>query len=288
MPSTDADPGPITPMEMMALIKARRRVIILTSFCLALLAGVWQLVTPKEYKSSVLVSIVSDDRSRLGGLSSIVSQLGPLASLAGAAGLGLTQKAEPVAVLKSHLLAQQFIVEHSLLDILYAHSTLRQTILRSLGLRKKPTLWKATEYFDEKIVRVTQDTKTGLITLSVTWRDPNLAATWANGLVQMANQHLREKAIAESQRHIDYLTDQASKTSLVELQHAVSGLIENEVKQSMMAKGNEQFALSVIDPAVVPEEPSTPGFFISLLAGAVTGFALSSFGVYVFASLTRR
>jgi hypothetical protein len=103
----------------------------------------------------------------------------------------------------------------------------------------------------------------------------------------MANQQLRDKAITESQRHIDYLTDQASKTSLVELRTAVGALIENEVKQSMLAKGNEQFALSIIDPAVAPEETSSPGFFISLLGGALAGFAISSFGIYVSASLRK-
>jgi uncharacterized protein involved in exopolysaccharide biosynthesis len=275
----------LTPMALLALLKAHRRGIIWTAVCLAVLAGAWQLVTPMEYKSAVLVSIASDDRSRLGGgLSSVVSQLGPLASLAGAAGLGMSQKAEPLAVLKSHFLAQQFIVENNIIDIFYTPTALRQRILQFFGLRKKPTLWKATEYFDQKIVRVTQDTKTGLITLSVTWRDPKVAAAWANGLIQMANRQLRDKAIAESQRHIDYLTDQASKTSLVELRTAVSALIENEVKQSMLAKGNDQFALSIIDPAVAPEEPSSPGLFMTLLGGALAGFALSSFSIYVFAS----
>jgi uncharacterized protein involved in exopolysaccharide biosynthesis len=288
MPTPDiSNHEALTPRQLLALLKARKRITIWTALCLALLAGAWQLVSPKEYKSAVLVSIVSDDRGRLGGLSSIVSQLGPLASLAGAAGLGMSQKAEPLAVLKSHFLAQQFIVENNIIETFYTPKVWRQRVLQSLGLRKKPTLWKATKYFDENIVRVTQDSKTGLITLSVTWRDPQLAATWANGLIQMANKQLRDKAITESQKHIDYLTDQATKTTLVELRTAVSALIENEVKQSMLAKGNEQFALAIIDPAVAPEEPSSPGFFISLLGGALAGFALSCFGIYVSASLRK-
>jgi len=49
------------------------------------------------------------------------------------------------------------------------------------------------------------DPKTGLVTLSITWNDPNIAAKWANGLVRMANDYLRDQAIEESERNIAYL-----------------------------------------------------------------------------------
>ena len=279
--------GPLTPLELIAILKARRRSILLVTVCVAALAGAWQIITPREYRASVLVSIASDDRGRLGALSSIASQLGPLASLAGAAGIGGAQKSEPLAVLKSRFLAQKFILENDVLQIMYTPTSVRQRFLQSLGLRKKPTIGKATDYFIKNISRVSQDAKTGLITLSVTWRDPKLASMWANGLIESTNRYLRDKAIAESQRHIEYLTDQAQKTSLVELRTAVSSLIENEVKQSMIAKGNDEFALLIIDPAVIPDEPSTPGLALCLLGGALAGFALSVFAIYLLANVRR-
>jgi uncharacterized protein involved in exopolysaccharide biosynthesis len=279
--------GPLTLLELIAILKARRRSILWVSVFVAALAGAWQIITPREYRASVLVSIASDDRGRLGALSSIASQLGPLASLAGAAGIGGPQKSEPLAVLKSRFLAQKFILENNVLEIFYTPTSVRQKFLQALGLRKKPTIGKATDYFIEKISRVALDAKTGLITLSVTWRDPKLAALWANGMIELTNRYLRDKAIAESQRHIEYLTDQALKTSLVDLRTAVSSLIENEVKQSMLARGNDEFALVIIDPAVIPDEPSSPGFALCLLAGALAGFALSVFAIYLLATVKR-
>jgi uncharacterized protein involved in exopolysaccharide biosynthesis len=274
-------------MEFAGILRRKRRTIMWTMICFSVVAGVWQRVFPKEYKASVLVSIAADDRSRLGGLSSIVSQLGPLASLAGAAGIGVPQKSEAMAVLKSHFLIQKFISENNLLPILYESATGLRKLLRSLSPHKEPTLWRASQYFEERIRHVSQDSKTGLITLNVTWRDPKIAAMWANGLIEITNRYLREKAIAESQRHIAFLTDQAAQTTLVELHTAVSTLIANEVKQSMMAKGSEEFALVVIDPAVVPEEPSSPGFVLCLFVGALAGIAISVFGIYLVTSLRR-
>ena len=44
---------------------------------------------------------------------------------------------------------------------------------------------------------VDEDKKSGLITLSITWKDPQVAANWANDLVKQLNEQLREQAIDE-------------------------------------------------------------------------------------------
>jgi uncharacterized protein involved in exopolysaccharide biosynthesis len=130
-----------------------------------------------------------------------------------------------------------------------------------------------------------QDSKTNLITVTIAWRDPRIAAKWANDLVALTNLRLREREIREAQRNITYLTDRLSKTTLVEVHNALSGLIENEIKREMLAEGADEFALKVIDPAVPPEEPSSPGFFLSMAFGALGGLFVAAFIVFIRMSL---
>jgi uncharacterized protein involved in exopolysaccharide biosynthesis len=258
--------------------------VIITSIC-TVAATIGALVSQKDYKAQLVFSVASDDRNGMGGgAGSMLSQFGAIASLAGVSIGGNTQKSEPIAVLQSRYLTEQFIEVNNLLPVLFEKkwdSQSGQWIDKRPS--KIPTLWKGDEEF-KKIRTVLVDAKTGLVTLSITWHDPELAATWANGLVEMTNRQLREKAIREAQRNIAYLKDQASKTDLVPVRTALSTLMEDEFKQSMVAGGNEEYALKVIDPAIKPESPSSLRRIFVVLGGFLGGLFIAIFAVFMRAS----
>ena len=77
----------------------------------------------------------------------------------------------------------------------------------------------------------------------------------ANGLVGLANELLRTRALEEAQRNIAYLNAQADRTNEVELRRAIFNLIESETKTLMLANGRTEYAFRVVDPAVPPEDP---------------------------------
>jgi uncharacterized protein involved in exopolysaccharide biosynthesis len=146
-------------------------------------------------------------------------------------------------------------------------------------LHKDPTLLDGFDRFN-KLRRVSQDSKTNLISLSITWRDPEVAANWANSLVRTANQYIRQKSLEEARRNIAYLSDQLGKTTLVEMRTALGSLIQTQVKQQMLAEGTDEFAFKVLDPAVAPQEPSSPGLAVSILCGLIAGALLYIFLVF--------
>jgi uncharacterized protein involved in exopolysaccharide biosynthesis len=135
--------------------------------------------------------------------------------------------------------------------------------------KKTPTLWKANRDF-KKIRAIIDDKKSGMVVLTITWTDPKQAAKWANDLVSITNSYLRDKAIKEAQRNIAYLNEQAAKTNVIEAQKSIYSLLESEINKEMLARGREEYALKVVDPAFVPEKPSSPG---PLLLGLL-GFGL--------------
>jgi len=144
-------------------------------------------------------------------------------------------------------------------------------------------LWKADTVFKETR-RVVQDPKTELVTLAITWKDPVLAAKWANGLVALTNTVMRDRAVRDSQRHITYLQGEAAKTSLVPVAQALSTLMEQEYKQMMLAGGNEEYALKVIDPGAVPESPSSLRKAYLILGGMLGGLFIGCYFAFARAS----
>ena len=140
---------------------------------------------------------------------------------------------------------------------------------------KEPTLWKANQYFGKKIRLVQIDAKTGIVTMEITWTNPEQAAAWANGLVAMTNDYLRSEAITEAQRNIDYLNQQAANTTLMPVKQVIYGILENEINKEMLARGTKEYALKVLDPAQPPEKPSSLRLPVWVFLGFAGGLGLS-------------
>jgi uncharacterized protein involved in exopolysaccharide biosynthesis len=147
--------------------------------------------------------------------------------------------------------------------------------------KKIPTLWKANAYFKKNVRFVTTDNKTGLVTIIVAWEDPKLAAKWANDLVKMTNEYLRTKTVTESERNIAYLNNEAAKTDAVGVKEAIYTILQNEIKKMMLARGSEEYALKILDPAVPPEKAASPQLVTWTIMGFFGGFFLSLFVVFV-------
>lgn len=255
----------------------RHKSLILTAtiLCGVIGAAGSYLITP-TYRAEVLLSPVEPDgpKANLGGLA---SQLGAFASLAGVSGGKGSEKEEALATLQSRLLTDTFVSEEHLLPILFADKwDAAKQGWKTSDPKKIPTLWDANKLFTKSIRQVVQDRKTSLVTLNIVWEDPKVAAAWANDLVRRTNLYLRSKAITRSNTNIDYLKDQLTKTSVVEIHQALNSLIEDEIKKVMLAQGTEEYAFSVVDPAVVPEERIAPKRTLITLGGAVLGFLVSA------------
>ena len=105
---------------------------------------------------------------------------------------------------------------------------------------------------------VDEDKNLVLSTLSISWKDPAVAAQWANDLVKQLNEQLRQKAIADSKKRVGYLEQELAKTTLQDMRAVLYNLLESEKQKAMLANVNEDFALEVIDPAVAPETREKP------------------------------
>jgi uncharacterized protein involved in exopolysaccharide biosynthesis len=248
------------------LLWAHRYWLLLAVALTTAAAAYLAFTTPPTYRADVVVTEVHDQG--MGTAAQLASQISGLVSLTGLGGLG-ANRMEPdfEAVLESHRLVQEYITRNELLARL------------SHGSKVPLTLWRAVQLFEKDVVSIRQDPRRGITTLSVEWTDPQTAARWANGLVALANELLRTRALEEAQRNIAYLSAQADRTNEVDLRRAIFNLIESETKTLMIANGRTEYAFRVVDPAVPPEIRSGPHRTLLLATGLLVGLLLGGVAV---------
>lgn len=260
----------ILSFQVIANFLGRHRLLIGTVALFGAIAFGWLAFTTKPYFRAEIS--ITDVRDRgMANVSSLASQLGGLASLAGVniqpGGNAANQAA--AAVLDSNHLAGEFIRRNGLIPLLLPESS------------RPRTLWLAVKKFKEGVLTIRRDRLKGLTTVIMQWDDATTAARWANAYVALANELLRNRAIDESSRNIAYLNQQMSRTDSVDLRKVMYSIIENETKTLMVANGRPDYSFEVIDPAVPPEIKAGPHRLLICLVGAVLGFAAGGMLAFV-------
>ena len=275
--------GEFSLRDLVAIVWSERWLIVVITFLATTGAVVASLTKHKQYEATVTFSPVSNTAAgnQLGALGSLASQFGGLASLAGISVSGDAKKSESLAVLQSEALTEDYIRRNDLMPTLFSEKW--DPVGRKWKVtdpRKIPTLWKANKFF-KSIRAVVTDPKTNLVTFSITWKDPVLAARWANDLVRQTNDYLRDQAIREAEKNISYLNEQAAKTDLLGARQAIYSILQSEINKAMLARGNADYALKILDPAFVPETHSSPKLSIWGPIGFIAGLILSLFVVFL-------
>lgn len=250
-------------VDVVALLQVvwRYRYFIATVAAVCGLAAVFLALSATHvYRAEIVVTEAGDEG--MGGLASLANQFGGLASMAGVRlekdGAGVDAQ----AVLRSRRLVEEFVKRNDLM----------KELLPIAG--DPPSLWFAVNAFRDRVLSIVDDDDRGTTTIEMKWTDPKLTARWANEFVALANQLVRTRALDESSRNIKYLNDQIAKTNVVEIQRVMYNLIENETKTHMLANGRQEYAFTVVDPAVVPERRIWPRRTLMVLTGGVLGVIL--------------
>lgn len=242
----------------------------------ALFAAYAFLATPWYASATVLAPAVHE--RGLGGLSGALGQVGGLASLAGLSLGGRDSTTEEaLAVLRSRGFVEKFIADHDLLPRLFPRKWDAQAGAWKVAPEDQPTPAKGYEYFRKRVLGVGQDKKTGLVTVTVTWRDRDEAAAWANELVARLNAEMRGRAIAHATAYTQFLEKERAASPFIETREAINRLIEDQIRQRMLATVTREYAFRVIDRALPSDadDPEKPKKLLLLAAGPLLGLALA-------------
>lgn len=280
-----ADQSPalqLTLDELLELTWRRRMLVAASILVFAALAAAAAFVMTPRWRAQVVVVPVKGDDMR-GVLSSALGQLGGLASLAGLGASGGGNKEENLQFLSSRGFLASFIEEEKLLPVLFAKKwDATKGRWNVDDPDDVPTIADGVRYMDAKVRSVQEERRTGIVTLSIVWKDPEVAARWANLMVERANRDLRARAIRDAEASKAYLNAELGKTDVVELRQSVYRLLENQIKTIMLASVRPDYAFRIIDPAVPPDldDKIRPKRLVMTVLGALAGgvFALLVIG----------
>ena len=282
-------------LELWNILSKGKWFIIAITFVFAVGSVAYALWLPDIYRTEVLLSPTSDEDSAGGGLSAGLSQLGGLAGLAGidlGSSAVVSEKDRALAIMRSRFFIKDFFDRHELVVPIMGskpgkvsgtveidpelYDAVNQQWVREVSPPRqvRPSDEEVYEEFSE-LLQVEEDETTGLITLSLEWYDPTQIKNWMGWLVDDLNSYMREDDLLESQRAIDYLTEQLDKTSLVEMRNVFFNLIEQQTQKVMLADVREEYAFEILDPAVIPEKKSAPGRALICILGTLLGGMLA-------------
>ena len=265
------------------LLQSWKTIVGITILCTGL-AAAYAIHAPEVFKAETLLAPAQEEKS---SASSALGQFGGLAAMAGISIPSDSNIEQVVATLNSRKFLRTYINQNKLIPVLFDEIWDADNQAWMVpSTEGEPTEQRAIESF-KGCLSVDEDKKSGLVTLSISWKDPDVAAQWSNDLVKQLNDQLREQAIADSKKRVGYLEQELAKTTLQDMRAVLYKLLESEKQKAMLANVNEDFALEVIDPAVAPEIRSKPNRKLIVALGGVCGGFLGIFAVF-FAQLLRK
>ena len=256
----------ITLLDLWNIFWSQRLLIIaIGSFFAVASIIIALLMTPIYRADSVLAFVEAND------MPDVASRLGGLAGLAGIRMGNSSDGQNAVAILRSREFAAEFISEKNLMQLFFEG----EWDADSSNPGEFPQMYDAVEYFHKNVFSAKQDPVSGLVTIAIEWKDPELAAEWVNSLVDRINRETRARALQEAETNLSYLQAQLETAPVMELRSAISRIIESELKTIMIANAREQYAFRIIDPGMVPTKKVRPRRALIVITSTFLGGLLA-------------
>jgi uncharacterized protein involved in exopolysaccharide biosynthesis len=193
-----------------------------------------------------------------------------------------TSQDEAFAMLSSRAISRKFIESQNLMPILFEEEWNTVTgDWKSADSGRHPSLDDAVDMFEREIRYISKSDATGFIRINIEWTDPELAAIWANRLVELTDEVLRERDIREAKDSIRFLQEQAKTAPLESVRQLIYALVESYSKTVMLASVKDNYVFSIIDPATAPRADEPINMPVSFRLSVALLFALGCGFLYV-------
>jgi uncharacterized protein involved in exopolysaccharide biosynthesis len=241
---------------------------------ITILAIIYSLLVTPIFQAEV-IAIPAKDQKTAG--SSLAKNFSGLASVAGIVlpGGNADSIETTIAIAESKKFNILFVKQENLLPLLFKKDWNEED--QSWIDGEVPTDLGAQSAIKDHY-SIGYDKRDGIITISMNWDDPILAAKYANNYVTSINNYIRADEIAEAQKSIEFLKIEIQATKLVDIRNALNSLIQDQLQTIMLANIRDDYVFKVIDPAMVPKSKIKPqrtqivlvGFFFGLILSILT------------------
>ena len=274
--------------ELFGVLWAGSIKIIAITAVFAFISVNYALSVPNQYKAITLLAPAQSDSSDLTGA---FGQMGGLASLAGVSiGSESSEAKTAQEIMQSWSFIEGFIAENNLAVEVYAaqewsresnelqinddlYDTETKTWLvenNNTGEAGPPSSWKLFKSFSGRI-EVSQDKTSGLVSVSIEYYSPQIAKQWLDMYIAAINAHMQKRQVEKVTNNINYLQAQIKQTSIVEMREVFYNIIEEQMKNKMLAEASPDYVFVSVSPSMVPEENSQPQRALICILGTLLG-----------------
>ncbi|MCU7836681.1 MAG: hypothetical protein KZQ83_15705 [gamma proteobacterium symbiont of Taylorina sp.] len=161
-----------------------------------------------------------------------------------------------IARMRSRVFTIKFIKDNKLLPVIFH----KQWDKNKQQWKKnfQPNIVLASEIFKHKICSINRNNENNLMIVKIILNSAQLSTDIANQFITDFNRYRRISDLEEADRKIKFLQETLLKTDFLEIQKSLYRLIEAQLVIKMLASNKEQYAIEVLDPAILPLYPSSP------------------------------
>ena len=277
--------------ELFQVLWKGKKFIILIAAIFAISAVVYSLQLTNYYQSKTLVVTRGDSLNQ--GLSSQYSGLAAIAGI-NLPSSGDDKALQAIELIKSRKFVKLLLTFDNILPSIMAQKSYNTSSKELLFNQKiydsetkiwkrkptqnrriKPSYLEAHKVYMNDMMSISQDKKTGLVSISVEHISPVFAKEFLELIVREANLLIRNRDIEESSKALKYLKSELSKTSFVETKESINSLIEGQLETRMMASIHDEYSLISLEPPFIPEEKFRPKRSFLVIIATILGGMLS-------------
>lgn len=278
-------------IDLFSVLWKKKVYIIIFSSIVSISSIFYALSIPNVYISKAVVAPTQNSEGNISGLASQYS------SIASIAGISLpTSKSDKLSmgieVMQSFIFFENFINKYDYLyklqavnswdknnNILIANPKVYDEDLKKwistneFTIDGKPTIQKAHRDFLKNFT-VSQDKKTGFVTLSISHYSPYVAKELLDSLILELNLISKNEAIKMAEDSISFLTQALTSTQLNDIREGINNVIIKQIEIITFANSNPEYLIKNLSPPIAPELKSEPKrsiivIMISILGGLI-------------------
>ena len=267
-------------------------IVSLTSF-ISIVGVIYSLTLPNIYQSKALLAPVNPSSSLSGALKGY-SGIASLAGISLPSGGDEGNSVKAIKKISSLSFFENNIIKNIYLPDLMAvkswdrnlniltydkniYDAKSSTWIRdySYPATQIPSSQESYEAFIKQHLSLSEDKKSGFITLSIKHKSPFIAKQWVELVVNEINTYYRQQDKLKSEKAVNYLNQQISMTALSEIKQAIAILLQEETKKLTLIEASNSYVFDYIDPPAVMEKKSEPKRSIICIIIALLGGMLS-------------
>jgi len=271
--------------ELFSTILRYKRQIVLFVSIVTFSVLIYLILTPNSYKSEIILAPQGKQKNIGGGLAS-------LAAMAGV-NIGGGDSGDPYimmeAILKDRKFNEYVIKEYNLTEKIFHPQNLVYPFGISLSKdddipeNKDEALFQTRKRLN-KVLSLSQDKKSSIITLSAVFYDRYLAKELVDIYLKEMIKKIKQNDIKEIKKQIYYYKKELASTADVSLKEQLSKSISALMQKVVFSNANEFYFVKKITDSEVAyiKDKEKPKRALILVVALITSLILAIFGVFFY------